>query len=213
MGWIMMDMEETAKKFINWLKHQTLFFHSENKTATFAPYAMRIFTVIFILFLTSFGPSLFAQSITDTTVVTEIPETVIILKDPRLDSLDKRPLLWVKAEEERTGRKEMQIFKPIVSADGKKKVTGSIYTKKGFRIVIYNGTDRAQALQAKNTFARNFPGTSSSMSYNVPSYKIKVGDFESRAQAANFLRQVGKSFPASFIVPDIITVKNINVIN
>lgn len=208
----MMAMAETAEKFTNWLKHEILLFHSENKTSIFASHAMRIFTVILILFLTSFGPSLFAQSVTDS-LVTEIPETVIILKDPRLDSLDKRPLLWVKAEEERTGRKEMQIFKPIVSADGKKKVTGSIYTKKGFRIVIYNGTDRAQALQAKNTFARNFPGTSSSMSYNVPSYKIKVGDFESRAQAANFLRQVGKSFPASFIVPDIITVKNINVIN
>lgn len=155
----------------------------------------------------------FGQVIEDT-LIAVAPDPVLIIKDPRLDSLDKRPLLWAKAEaEERFGRNDVQIFKPIVSADGKKKVTGSIYTKKGFRIVIYNGTDRAQALQAKNNFAKTFPGVSSSMSYNVPSYKIKVGDFESRAQAAGFLRQVSKAYPASFIVPDIIRVKNINVIN
>lgn len=50
------------------------------------------------------------------------------------------------------------------------------------------------------------------MSYNVPSYKIKVGDFENKNEATDFLRRVTAMFPSSFIVPDIITVKNINVI-
>ena len=102
-------------------------------------------------------------------------------------------------------------YKPLVSTDGKKKVTGSIYTTKGFRVVIFSGPDRAQAMQAKNLFARNFPGIPSYVSYNVPSYKIKVGNFESRAEANEFLRRIGKAFPTSFIVPDIVTIKNINV--
>ena len=68
-------------------------------------------------------------------------------------------------------------------------------------------------MQVKNNFARAYPSTSSSMSYNVPSYKIKVGDFENRNDASKFLRKLNSAFPTAFIVPDIITVKNINVIN
>ena len=150
-------------------------------------------------------------------VLVPVEEFVVVIKDPRLDLLDKRPALLARLELEDKANlkkdKEIPVYKPIVSADGKKKVTGSIYTTKGFRIVIYNGTDRNQAMQVKNNFSRAYPGTSSSMSYNVPSYKIKVGDFESRNDASKFLKKVGKSFPSAFIVPDIITVKNINVID
>lgn len=138
-----------------------------------------------------------------------LPEHVKIFKDPRLDVLEKRPPLMAKLELEEKNR--IPVYKPIVSADGKKKVTGSIYTTKGYRIVIYNGADRKQAIDAKNKFSKTFTGLRSYMSYNVPSYKIKVGDFEGKADANEFLRQVSKFFPSSFIVPDIITVKNINV--
>jgi hypothetical protein len=137
-----------------------------------------------------------------------VEETVRIFKDPRLDVLSKRPPLMAKLAEE---KKEMVNYKPLVSTDGKKKVTGSIYTAKGFRVVIFSGPDRAQAMQAKNLFSRNFPGIPSYVSYNVPSYKIKVGNFESRAEANEFLRRIGRAFPTSFIVPDIVTIKNINV--
>ncbi|MBL7772817.1 MAG: SPOR domain-containing protein [Chitinophagaceae bacterium] len=152
---------------------------------------------------------------TDSTQLAPIEDFVVVIKDTRLDILDKRPALLAKFELDEKNNlkkdKEILVYKPIVSADGKKKVTGSIYTTKGFRIVIYNGPDRVQAMQVKNNFARAYPATTSSMSYNVPSYKIKVGDFESRNDASKFLRKIGKAFPTAFIVPDIITVKNINV--
>lgn len=137
-----------------------------------------------------------------------VEETVRIFKDSRLDILVKRPPLMAKLAEE---KREMVNYKPLVSTDGKKKVTGSIYTTKGFRVVIFNGTDRAQALQAKNRFLRSFPGVPSFVSYNVPSYKIKVGNFETRPEADAFLRRISKAFPTSFIVQDIVTIKNINV--
>jgi hypothetical protein len=103
------------------------------------------------------------------------------------------------------------LYKPIVSADGKKQVTGSIYSAKGFRIVIYNGSDKNAALAAKNKFSRTFPGTRSYLSYNVPSYKIKIGDFENKNEATKFLRRLIAIFPSSFIAPDLVTIKKITI--
>lgn len=143
-----------------------------------------------------------------------IEENVIVFKDTRLDILDSRAAIMSSIDErvrEREKQNEIPLYKPIVSSDGRKKVTGSIYTAKGFRIIIYNGPDRSAALTAKNNFARAFPSTPSILSYNVPSYKIKVGNFENRKDASSFLRKVNKAFPTAFIVPDIITIKNINV--
>lgn len=141
-----------------------------------------------------------------------VEENINIYKDSRLDLLTKRPALMAKVEEEKEKDKVVN-YNPIVSSDGKKKVTGSIYTAKGFRIIIYNGPDRNAAMTAKNNFTRAFPGIPSYVSYNVPSYKIKVGNFESRGDASSFMRKVNKAFPTAFIVPDIVTIKNINVVN
>jgi hypothetical protein len=177
---------------------------------------MLVRVCLIILFcLMGFGFTSVAQ--TDTLLAVPAEEFVTVFKDSRLDILDKRPALIARLElEERANAKkdkDIPLYKPIVSADGKKKVTGSIYTTKGFKIVIYNGPDRAAAMKAKNEFAKKNPGISSVMSYNSPSYKIKIGDFTSRNDAAKFMRKLNSSFPTSFIVPDIITVKNINVIN
>lgn len=152
----------------------------------------------------------FSQTETPNEDSIQIPQNIQIFKDPRLDILDTRPPLMAKIEAEEKA-KIIPVYKPIVSMDGKKKVTGSIYTTKGFRIIIYNGPDRALAMKAKNNFSKAFADYRSYMSYNVPSYKIKVGDFEERKDASEFLRKVSRMFPSSFIVPDIITVKNINV--
>ena len=103
------------------------------------------------------------------------------------------------------------LYKPIVSADGKNQVTGSIYSAKGFRIVIYNGSDKNAALAAKNKFSRAFPGTRSYLSYNVPSFKIKIGDFENKNDATKFMRRLMAIFPSSFITPDLVTIKKIKI--
>jgi hypothetical protein len=171
----------------------------------------KLFTIILILFA-SVGA--YAQAdIPSKDSINKIEyENIVIYKDARLDILEKRPALVSKVEEEEK-KNQIQNYNPIVSSDGKKKVTGSIYTSKGFRVVIYNGPDRAKAMETKNMFTRAFPNVPSFVSYNVPSYKIKVGNFESRNDASVFMRKVSKVFPTSFIVPDIVTIKNINVSN
>ena len=168
------------------------------------------FTLTFILLLSTYVA--FSQN--EEVIKDSVPviENVMIYKDARLDILEKRAAKLDLEERERGGDKETVLGKPIVSMNGKKKVTGSIYTAKGFRIIIYNGPDRLQAMNAKNKFSKTFNMQRSYMSYNVPSYKIKVGDFENKNEATDFLRRVTAMFPSSFIVPDIITVKNINVI-
>lgn len=158
--------------------------------------------------------SFVAKAQTETTDSLEVEEFVTIYKDPRLDALDKRPALLAKIEATEKAEikaKEIPLYKPIVSADGKKQVTGSIYTLKGYRIVIYNGADKNAALAAKNNFSRAFPGTRSYLSYNVPSYKIKVGDFDDKNDATKFMRRLSAAFPSCFIVPDLVTIKNISV--
>lgn len=170
---------------------------------------------ILFLFLLCFSMAAKAQVEINTEIDSSIniDENVVIYKDARLDILDKRPMMVAKAEAWAIEEKEkvIPLFKPIKSADGKKTVTGSIYTQKGFRVVIFNGSDRIKALQAKNNFSRAFPGTPSYMSYNVPSYKIKVGNFEDRNEANKFMKKLNAAFPSCFIVPDIVTIKNINV--
>ena len=168
----------------------------------------KYYSIILLMFLSTLTYAQVDVIQTDSTEI--VVENINIFKDSRLDVLDKRPALMVKVEEEKD---RITNFKPIVSSDGKKKVTGSIYTTKGFRVVIYNGPDHQQAMTIKNTFSRAFPDQATFLSYNVPSYKIKVGNFESRNDASSFMRKIGKVFPTAFIVPDIITVKNINVSN
>ena len=166
--------------------------------------------ILTCLFLFAFG-SLFAQTESESTDTIPVLKNVVIIKDARLDILETRSAKLDLEERAKANEKETLNGKPIVSANGKKMVTGSIYTAKGFRIVIYNGSDRGKAMEAKNKFSNVFSPLRSYMSYNVPSYKIKVGDFESKKEATDFLRRVSAMFPSSFIVPDIVTIKNINV--
>ncbi len=175
---------------------------------------MKYIFIILLLFIST--STLFAQD----EIIENVPEnTVTIFKDPRLDILEKRPTLMAKLELESKVRKTDERVLPanttVIDAPiklGKKLITGSIVTKSGFRVVIYNGSDRVAAMTAKNNFMRSFPSVRSYMTYNAPSYKIKTGDFETKKEASNFLKRVSGSFPTSFIAPDIVTVKNINII-
>lgn len=191
---------------------------------------MKHITLLTLFLSCTFGA--FAQSdtiqidvvdslITDNNSVdsSQILTNVNVFKDPRLDALKKRPALVVrnKAREriiekrkEKLGVSNVKNYTAIKR--GKKKVTGSIVTRKGYRVVIYNGSNRNQALAWKRKFMRSHPGVRSYLSYRSPSYKIRVGDFASKTSAYRFLRKIQSAgFSKSFVVPDIVTIKDINV--
>ena len=142
-------------------------------------------------------------------------QNVVVIKDARLDILVTRPEAIRLATEAASDEKpkivenEVAVYNPIKA--GKKTVTGSIIQKQGFRVMIYNGPDRVIAMKIKSEFNRNFPGMRSYMNYNVPNFKIKVGDFEDKKEAYKFLKRITPLLPTSSVVPDAVTVKNILV--
>ncbi|MFT4061588.1 MAG: SPOR domain-containing protein [Edaphocola sp.] len=77
---------------------------------------------------------------------------------------------------------------------------------RGFRVQIYNGADRKKAQQIKLDFMRAFPGIGSYISYHNPQFRVRIGDFKSRKEAAILYRQLNKKFVPSMIVPDVIYV-------
>ncbi len=85
--------------------------------------------------------------------------------------------------------------------------TKVIYAGKGFRVQIYNGYDREKAIKVRAEFMRMFPGTYTYLSYVSPGFRVRVGDYRSRDQAAGMLREANSMYPTPcMIVPDQITV-------
>jgi hypothetical protein len=99
------------------------------------------------------------------------------------------------------------LYRPVFV--GNKMVTGNIVAAQGFRVCIYNGTSRDSALIVKKAFMKQFRNMNSYMSYNLPYYKIKVGDWDDKKTAANGMKPIAKIFPVAFLIPDQIVKKNI----
>lgn len=78
----------------------------------------------------------------------------------------------------------------------------SIARVKGYRVQIFTGKDREEAMKAKTLFIRNFPDVDNYLEYEEPNYKVRVGDFLSRFSASDLLTKVNKTkgIEGSFIV-------------
>lgn len=71
----------------------------------------------------------------------------------------------------------------------------------GFRVQIYFGTDKAKARDVKSRFLASYASEARAYEiYEVPNFKIRVGDFRTRLEAYRFLKKIRADFPASFIV-------------
>jgi hypothetical protein len=71
----------------------------------------------------------------------------------------------------------------------------------GFRVQIYFGTDKAKAREVKSRFlAAHANEVKAYEIYEVPNFKIRVGDFRTRLEAYRFQKKIKADFPASFIV-------------
>lgn len=86
---------------------------------------------------------------------------------------------------------------------------GLIHSGRGFRVQIYSGSDRAKAIAAKSNFMRVFPNIRTYLSYSAPQFKVKVGDYKSRKEAADMARVLRTFFKPVMIVPDVIVVNSL----
>lgn len=80
--------------------------------------------------------------------------------------------------------------------------TSGLVNMRGFRVQIYSGTDRGKATQTKIDFIRRFPSTQSYMLFVSPQFRVRVGNFRSRADAQAFYNQISHYYTPCMIVPD-----------
>lgn len=84
--------------------------------------------------------------------------------------------------------------------------SGTIRTGKGFRVLIYSGADRIKANQTKVDFMTRYPGTRIYMTYSLPQYKVKVGDFANRQDAYMLYSELSEIYSPCMVVPDIVEI-------
>ncbi len=85
-----------------------------------------------------------------------------------------------------------------------------IYSGRGFRVQIYSGNDRSKAAKMKIDFQRRFPNVHTYMTYVTPRFKVKVGDYRSRAEAQEMYNKLSTLYNPCMIVPDMVVFRHIN---
>ena len=77
----------------------------------------------------------------------------------------------------------------------------------GYRVQVLsdagnNAKDRAQSAVVE--FERQFPGIAVYLSYQQPNFKVRCGDFRTKAEARRLLNDVSGLYPGAYIVRDYI---------
>ncbi len=72
----------------------------------------------------------------------------------------------------------------------------------GFRIQVHFGTDRTGANSAKSDIMSKYPSFPSYLSYQQPYFKVCVGDFRTKLEAASALNKIKRDYPGAFVVRD-----------
>ena len=117
--------------------------------------------------------------------------SVVIHKDPRLDSLVKR----------------QAIINEVSSRENRK-------TDKGFRLMIISTNNREEAYAAKTKVYTFFPELKAYMWYQSPYFRLKAGNFKDRKDAESYQKRMNIYFPKGvFIMKDVIEVKKGKGIN
>ncbi|MFD2598477.1 SPOR domain-containing protein [Sphingobacterium corticis] len=93
--------------------------------------------------------------------------------------------------------------RPTVSL-GEKKVTTDkrnmrrVRTR-GFRVQIFSGPNRSDAVSAQNGFLRQYNDMGAYINYEEPNFRVKVGDFRTRSEANTFMRKLRGQYSNVFV--------------
>ena len=110
--------------------------------------------------------------------------TVKLIKDPRVDVLEKKHI-EINEFNTRDARRFVQ----------------------GYRLLVINTNDRNKANEAKAKAYKTFPELKAYLVYQSPFYKLKVGNFKDQKEADVYLKKVQLYFPATvYIIRDMIEV-------
>jgi len=110
---------------------------------------------------------------------------VIVEKDPLLDSLIA---------------KQIQINE-ATTRESRRNVPG-------YRILVITSPDRAKIFAAKAQIYQQYPELQPYILYQIPNYKLKIGNFKTQADAQQYMDKMAKLYPSGvYIIHDIIEVK------
>ncbi len=70
----------------------------------------------------------------------------------------------------------------------------------GFRLQLISTNDRQKALELKTKMMTEFPEEETYLIYHAPYYRMQIGNFRTRDDAAAFAEKIKKSFSGSAIV-------------
>ena len=79
----------------------------------------------------------------------------------------------------------------------------------GYRIQLASNNNRQDLLNMKAKFIQQYTDANAYIQYAAPQFKLRVGDFKTRAAADVFLAEVRIYFPSAFIVPDKIVLEGV----
>lgn len=128
--------------------------------------------VLLLLFTLCFTILSFAQ----------IKGKVTVVKDPLIDSLIAK-------------RIELNTKRPSVSNPS----VPAIFNGIGYRVQVFYGSDRKEVFNQQARFRALYPRTMTYITYKEPNYRLKVGDFRTRAEAQALLNELRPNFPTLFI--------------
>lgn len=77
----------------------------------------------------------------------------------------------------------------------------------GYRVQVYVGTQRQEVESIKLLIYQNFPELSAYLSYNQPTYKLKVGDFMRRMDAERYYSSIRQLLASAQLQPDKVDVR------
>ncbi len=75
-------------------------------------------------------------------------------------------------------------------------------TSQGYRILIYMGNNKNEAMQIKDKVELMFPGFPVYLKFEAPNFKVRVGDFRTRLECQPLFRLLMADFPNLLIVQD-----------
>ena len=74
--------------------------------------------------------------------------------------------------------------------------------RSGYRIKIHFGIDRESAREVRTRFNNEFPELPTYEEYQQPNFVVLVGDFATKLEAFETLKEIQYSFPNAFIVKE-----------
>jgi len=77
----------------------------------------------------------------------------------------------------------------------------------GFRVQVYVGNQRQEADAAKLLISQNFPELSPYLTYNQPTYKLKVGDFMRRIDAERYYSSIRRLIASAQLQADKVDIR------